>query len=757
MRRRRGIGVIGLVARTLLLFVLGAGVMLAALRFQLIPNSVLGSAPAQTAVSLAATSAPGIAPAAATVLPSTAATAVPSTPTPQLVPSPTQPRVLAGDTARRYLQAWQQQRYPEMYKLLSAGARRTIAEDRFLARYQAITVGATINSLKTTLAPFSEPPTGAATAEAKFNVAFQTGRLGDFAEDNTLSLVFEENEWRVDWKPELIFRELTADRRVVLLPDDPVRGAILDRGGKPLAAQGKIVTLGAVPGRIKNLELAVGEVAKLTGQRPEAIRQKIQSAKPDWWVPFKDFPLERREELTRRFAQVDGVLAEEKAARTYPAGPIAAHVTGFVSPVTPEELKTLGPKGYEDGDLVGKAGVEQSAEETLAGVRGGKLVIQDADGENVRTIAERAAKNGGTIRLTIDIEIQRQADQVLGDRVGSLVVMDPRDNSILALVSRPAYDPNGFVFGFSDEEWKKLSDDKRQPFQPRANLSTYPTGSVFKVITMAAGLEKGGYKPNTPFQCSGQWGVKELNLKKPMGDWKPKGHGALDLAEGLVQSCDIVFYELGNKLERIDSNILADYAHQFGLGEPTGTQGLVEAGGIVPNPDWKKRQLKEEWVIGDAVNMAIGQGYVDATPLQVANVYSTIANGGVLRQPLLIKSISPGDGKPTREFQAQERKRVSVSGQNLAAIREALRRVASSRTGTANYAFGGNAPYRIPIAAKTGSAENQDKENDHAWFAAFGPADSPTVVVTVMVEGGQHGGTVAAPLGRQAFEIILGK
>ena len=238
-----------------------------------------------------------------------------------------------------------------------------------------------------------------------------------------------------------------------------------------------------------------------------------------------------------------------------------------------------------------------------------------------------------------------------------------------------------------------------------------------------------------------------------MGDWKPQGHGKLDLSEGLNQSCDIVFYELGNKLESIDSNILADYAHQFGLGEPTGIQGLAEAGGIVPNPDWKKRNLKEEWVVGDAVNMAIGQGYVDATPLQVANIYSTIANGGVLRAPLLIKSISAEPGKPPREFQAQERKRVSVSGQNLGAIREALKRVA--KTGTASYAFN-NPPYKIPIAAKTGSAENQN-ENDHAWFAGFGPADKPTVVVTVMVEGGQHGGTVAAPLGRQAFEILLGK
>jgi penicillin-binding protein 2 len=760
MRRRRGIGFVGLLARTMLLFVLGAGVMLVALRFQLIPASVLGSAPAQTAVALAATTAPGITAPSSTSVPTasvqSAATApAATTPTVVAAPSPTVQRASAGDAARRYLQLWQQQRYPDMYAMLSAASRQTIAQDRFLGRYQAISVGATINSIKTNLAAFSEPPPGATGTDVKFTVTYSTARMGDFPEENTLSMVFEQNEWRVDWKPSLIFKDLTNDRKVVLIPDDPVRGAILDRSGQPLAAQGKIVTLGAVPGRIKNVEQAVAALAKYLGQKPETVRQKIQAAKPDWWVPFKDFPLDKREELTKAFANVDGVLAEEKAARVYPAGAVAAHITGFLAPITPDELKTFGPKGYDDGDLIGKAGVERWAEDILAGTRGGKLIIQDGDGETVRTIAERPAKNGGTIRLTIDLNTQRQADGVLGDKVGSLVMIDPRDNSVLALVSKPAYDPNGFVFGWSDEDWKKLTEDKRNPFQARANLSTYPTGSVFKVITMAAGLEKGGYQPGTQFNCTGQWGVKELGLKIPKGDWKPQGHGKIDLAEGLVESCDIVFYELGNKLESINSNILADFAHQFGLGEVTGTKGLQETEGVVPNPDWKKRTLKEEWFVGDAINMAIGQGYVDATPLQVANLYSTIANGGVLRAPLLIKSISPGDGTPPQEFQAQERKRVSVSGQNLALIREAMKRVVSSGRGTANYAFT-NPPYRIPVAAKTGSAENQN-ENDHAWFAGFGPADNPQVVVTVMVEGGQHGGTVAAPLGRQAFEILLGK
>ena len=268
---------------------------------------------------------------------------------------------------------------------------------------------------------------------------------------------------------------------------------------------------------------------------------------------------------------------------------------------------------------------------------------------------------------------------------------------------------------------------------------------------MAAGLEKGGYQSNSPFVCNGKWAV--LDPKKPMGDWIPQGHGNLDLSQGLVESCDIVFYSVGYKLNGIDNRILSDYAHQFGFGDPTGIVGLSEAEGIVSSPDWKKRVLRQDWFAGDAVNLAIGQGYLDATPLQVANSYAVLANGGVLRTPLLIKKIVPADGSPVKEFQSQERGRVSVSPQNLSIIRDALKRVASTTRGTAFYAFNG---YRIPVAAKTGSAENQNPDA-HAWFAGFGPIDDPRIVITVMIEGGRTGAEVAAPLGRQGFEMTLGK
>ncbi len=757
-RRRRGAGIASLFVGIVAAILVGGGSIVAATRFGVVPpvalSGIFPSASATQAATIVTPSRDAAVLGASTPnagAPALSPTVARATPTAAPAPTALPAASPANEVATRFLRAWEAQRFPEMYEMLSRGAKTNISAERFVGRYQAITVGATINAIHPSMAPIVEPAPGVTRVEARFAVEFSTARLGKFSEENRLPLVSEEGQWRVDWSPGLIFRELTPDRAVRFVPSNPVRGAILDRKGNPLAAQGKALTLGLIPGRIKDQNLAVTELAKFLGIEQSAIRQKISAAQPDWWVPLRDFPIERQAELTARFGKIEGVLAEERDLRLYPHGEAGAHVIGFVSPATADDMKEFGPRGYEEGDYIGRSGIELGMEEVLGGVRGGRLSIQTADGETVRVIADRPARNGGNVRLTIDIEVQVQAERILGDRVGSLVLMDPRDNSIVALVSRPAFDPNGFIFGFSEEAWKKLSEDPRRPFQPRATLSTYPTGSVYKVVTMAAALERGGYRPDSMFECNGKWAV--LDPRRPMGDWRPEGHGKLDLAEGLVQSCDIVFYDIGYKLNQIDPEILPDFTRRFGLGAPTGIRGLKEAEGIVPSVTWKKNTLRQEWFPGDAVNMSIGQGYLDATPLQVANMYATLANGGILRTPLLIRSIIPGDGGPIQEFQSEQRQRVPVSAQNIAVIRDALRRVADSPTGTALYAFNG---YKKVVAAKTGSAENQHPDA-HAWFAGYGLLDDPTIVVTVMVEGGRQGGTVAAPLGRQAFEVVLGK
>jgi penicillin-binding protein 2 len=385
-------------------------------------------------------------------------------------------------------------------------------------------------------------------------------------------------------------------------------------------------------------------------------------------------------------------------------------------------------------------------------VAGGRLEVVDQDGRTVRLVAERPAVPGMAAQLTLDVEIQRRVEAALGDRVGSVVVLDPRDNAVLALASSPRFDPNGFVAGFADDDWSRLTSDPRRPFQHRATMSAYPTGSIFKVVTMAAGLERGGFRPDSAFACGGSWRLPGTSAV--FGDWVKQGNGRLDLRQGLVESCNIVFYEVGHHLNGADPNILPHVAHQFGLGQPTGVDGVSEVAGTVPSPAWKRDTLDEGYWGGDAVNLAIGQGYFAATPLQMANVYSTLAADGRLRAPLLVRKLGPTFGRgPVEERHAEERHRVTVHPESLAAIREAMKKVTSTPRGTAYYAFRG---YGVPIAGKTGSAENAHGAL-HAWFAGYGPADAPEVVVVALVEGGEMGGVVAAPLGRQAFEIALGQ
>jgi penicillin-binding protein 2 len=310
--------------------------------------------------------------------------------------------------------------------------------------------------------------------------------------------------------------------------------------------------------------------------------------------------------------------------------------------------------------------------------------------------------------------------------------MDPRDNSVLALASQPSFDPNQFVIGLSDDQWQQLNGSD-QPLVLRATSSGYPTGSIFKVITMAAGLEKGVTAPSTVYDCGLDWnGLPGVTLH----NWQPEG--MLRLSEALTESCNPAFYEIGLKLDQQDPTILPSFARTFGLGKPTGVAGVQEVAGTVPDPTWKQQQIGEPWTSGDGVNLAIGQGYLLATPLQMANAYAALARGGSLLSPALL-----ADQKPN------ELGSLSLQQTTLSAILDGMQRVTSTPAGTAYYAFKDE---KLPIAAKTGSAENENPDA-HAWFVGFTPPTNPTLLVLVMVEGGQHGGTVAAPIARDLIDM----
>lgn len=681
--------------------------------------------------------------------PSVAATAVPTPPPTATIGPPTAtPSADALKSAvDQFVKAWQDGKYADMYQMLSASAKASITQDKFVKRYTDIASGidqisVSVNAtIPTSATPSGSPPT----VNVPYHVTYNLAVLGQIAEDNQMPMVLENGSWKVAWTPGLIFKDLTADRVVRYNSSVPTRGSILDRNGNVLAQDGAILTVGVVPGEIKDegaMLKALGDYLKMS---PNDIKKLYASAQPDWFVPIKDLPDSEKASAQQKVGNVLGVSLRERQRRVYPYGSATADFVGYVSPVTDADLATLRAKGYETGDMVGRAGIEAWGEKYLAGQKGASLTILGQDGTLVRTIAQKAPVPGDTIVTSVDVNYQIQANKILGDHSGSLIVLNPEDNTILAISSEPTFDPNLFVLGMSDAQWKALNGPTR-PLFFRAAQGTYPTGSIFKVITMAAGLEKGVTKPTETFDCGPDWhGLPGVTLH----NWRAEG--TLNLIQGLTGSCDPTFYTLGLRLNQLDPNILPSFARAFGLGKSTQVSGIDDAPGLVPDPAWKQKNVGQPWYDGDGVNLAIGQGYLLATPLQMANVYSTIANHGAVRSPVLVTEIKSPDGSVVESFSAKSLGTVPVSAQNLTYITDGMRGVTSTPLGTAYYAWRDS---KIPMEAKTGSAENETSKA-HAWFVGYTPPDHPNLLALVMLEGGELGGEFAAPLGRQIVEYAV--
>jgi penicillin-binding protein 2 len=652
-----------------------------------------------------------------------------ATPIPTAPPPPTATPVpkRAEDAANAYFNAWQQGQYSAMYDLLTSDAQASISRDAFARRYTNIHNGIGETGLQVKVNGPAD-----ASGEVPFTVTRTVAIFGTIAEDNTLPLIQDDGgTWKVAWQPGLIFNKLTPNNSVRVTPDVPKRGRILDRSGKPLADNGTILSVGVVPGQIKDEAALLQALSDALGIPQDVIKQRYQGGQPDWFMPITDRSDMDRGDLQTKIGSIPGVALQDKAARVYPLGSAAAHLVGYVTHPTRDELQRLAPLGYDESDWVGRAGIEAAAEEQLAGTRGGTIQIVDQAGRVVRELARKASVPGTDVQLTLDGAIQNASAAGLGDKIGSVVVMDPRDSSVLALASEPSFDPNQFVIGLSDDQWQQLNGSE-QPLVLRATASTYPTGSIFKVITMAAGLEKGVAKTSDVYDCGLDWnGLPGVTLH----NWQPEG--MLKLSEALTESCNPAFYEIGLKLDQLDPNVLPSFARKFGLGSVTGLAGVAEAAGVVPDPAWKQRQVGDAWASGDAVNLAIGQGYLLATPLQMANAYAALARGGALLAPVVISD------SPSKDLGS-----LDLSPSTLSAILDGMQRVTSTPAGTAYYAFKDE---KLPIAAKTGSAENENPDA-HAWFVGFTPPAKPNLLVLVMVEGGQHGGTVAAPIARQLID-----
>lgn len=678
-------------------------------------------------------------------------------------PTPTQAPTTAEESAERFLSLWKAGRYAAMYDLLSAGARAGIDRDKFVSRYEAIAEEATIIGIDYVLLSISEGNP----AQAEFNVTIHTSFFGDIEQQNMMTLVREEvtlpastpdqeprtrQEWRIEWTPSLIFKELDDRTLVHFFQRVPRRGGIYDRNGNELAVDAQLPVVGIVPDLVRDKETVIARLVEATGLSEAEVRAAVETTLPSYYfIPVKTLEYGTPEAELQKFIDMVelGVVLREETRRVYPHGSSAAHVIGYMREVTAEELEELSLKGFRPGDLIGAEGIEAEYNDVLAGERGGLLATITPEGTIARTIAEKAVVPGRDVHLSIDIAVQKKAEAELGERVGSIVVLDPTDNSVLALATYPRFDPNAFIRGLTAEGFNQLANDPDQPFLHRPLLATYPPGSTFKLVTMAAGLERGGYSPGSRIPCPPVWTGLGEEFKK--NNWQTVDRGFLTPAEGLMASCNPVFYEMAKTLDEIDEEILPSFARAFGLGKPTGI-GLPEAAGVVPGPQWKEANVGEPWFRGDAVNMGIGQGFLLVTPLQIANMYSAVASSGVLRQPLLVRKIVDPVSGAAQEFEAEVINPLPISQSTLDAIRHGLTLVTQSPGGTSYQVWAGSS---VDAAGKSGTAEDLPFGSDHVFFVAYANRSNPSILALAALEEGQSGSREAAPMVRRILESYI--
>jgi penicillin-binding protein 2 len=437
-----------------------------------------------------------------------------------------------------------------------------------------------------------------------------------------------------------------------------------------------------------------------------------------------------------------GLFVETDVGRAYPFGKVGAHVIGYLGKITPVQLTRQELRSFPADTMIGQWGAEAMFDESLRGKPGERIVEVDALGRELRLIQQKPPVKGDDITLSIDINIQKAVEDAFGEKAGALVAIKPGSGEILALESLPSFDPNIFSGGISYSNWKTIMEDKKKPMLNRALQSRYPPGSTFKIVTAIAALEEGVIKPNEKVNCTG--GIRYG--KWFFGCWLKKGHGLVDFHRAIVESCDSYFYEMGRRLG-IDR--IYKYAVKLGLGRETGLMfaPVKEETGLIPNTEWKKKTKHQPWFLGDTFISAIGQGYVSATPIQMAAMTAAVAADGRIYKPTLLK----GDYNPVGE--------ADLKLENLELVKSAMAGVVNEPDGTAK---GARSALAI-VAGKTGTAQvvgkkkgsGAEKFMDHAWFIAFAPEENPSIALAVFVEHGGGGGAVAAPIAKKAIEACL--
>ncbi|MCE5181507.1 MAG: penicillin-binding protein 2 [Betaproteobacteria bacterium] len=567
------------------------------------------------------------------------------------------------------------------------------------------------------------------------------------------------------------FSTLAENNRISIIPVIPNRGLILDRNGVVLAYNYSAYTLEITPSKVKRLDTTINDLATLVDIQPRD-RKRFKKLL-DESRNFESLPIRARlnDVEVARFAanryRFPGVEIKARLFRHYPKGELASHAIGHIGRINDADLDQLEEAdemaNYRGTDHIGKLGIEQSYEKQLHGTTGFEQVETDAGGHSLRVLNRRSPISGKNLTLTLDSRLQDVAEQAFGAHRGALVAIDPKNGEVLAFISKPGFDPNLFIDGIDPISWDTLNNSPDKPLNNRALRGQYPPGSTFKPFMALAGLELGKRTPSYTISDPGFFTL--AGNAHHYRDWKPGGHGMVDLKKSITISCDTYYYGLANDLG--PDNIF-NFIGQFGFGKKTGIDIEGETSGLLPSREWKMKRYKQKWYAGDTISVGIGQGYNLATPLQLAFATAILANNGTAIRPHLVRSVRDAGASQEQLMPVKPAATLALKPENLALVREAM--VAVTQPGGTAPRVGANAPYLT--AGKTGTAQViaikqtekyvesrvAERHRDHALFIAYAPADDPKIAFAILVENGGHGGSTAGPIARTLLDFyLLGK
>jgi penicillin-binding protein 2 len=668
------------------------------------------------------------------------------------LPPPTVRTIAAPDVesaVNAFLGAWQAENYQGMYDLLTSVSQDAFAPEKFIQRYSDVAVAMTLDKLDYEILATTKYPTR---AQVSYRVNFHLKMLGDLTREMQMDLSLDNGAWKVQWDDSLILPELKGGNTLVLDTKSPTRGNIYDRSGNAVAAASDIMALGLVKGEVNEDSAGTlySELAKLTSRTAESIRALYDNDNiyQGDYIPVGETT---RDAFMARYdilSAYSGLRYNDYSGRFYFDDGIAPHVTGYVGAIQAGDKDEYLRQGFKIDDRVGMSGLEKWGENSLLGQRGATLYVVDPNGITVSQLARVDSKPSQSIYMTIDSDLQLQAQQAISGFSGALVVLERDTGRVLAMVSSPGFDPNAFEFlSFNSyQQTDKIYNDGLSRLYNRATGDGYPLGSVFKIITMATALETGAFTPESTYDCGHFFTeIPGVTLK----DWTyDKGYdpsGLLTLPEGLMRSCNPWFYKIGMELYRQGKGTeISKMARAFGLGSPTGIDQVAEAAGNIPEPSDE----------AEAARIAIGQNTVLVNPLQVARFIAAVGNGGTLYRPQVVEKIADPDGNASYTFKPEAQGTLPVKPENLKVIQDAMRSVVANKRGTAVQVFSG---LSVPVYGKTGTAETS-LGISHAWFAGYtdaGREDKPDIAFAVIAEFAGEGSEIAAPIARRLVEIYF--